>query len=119
MKRKPPAVKKGRRKPAIGAAAPAPYHERLASEQLAVYKRDIGTFITTYRQRTVMGGPPRQTLFFFPGGMACQLWRSKEKFDPRHPNGDLGGYDRLWLDCWTFFGNAEELGMQQDAQGFF
>jgi hypothetical protein len=119
MKRKPSAVKKGRRKLAIGAAAPAPYHERLAAEQLAVYERNIHAFIDAYRQRTLVGGPPRQTLFFFPGGMACQLSRSRKTFDPKQPNGDLGGYDRLWLDFSTFWGNAEELGMQQDGQGLF
>ena len=65
-----------------------------------------------------MGGRPRQTLFFFPGGMACQLWRSDKKFDAGAPNAKFR-YRRMWLDLGTFFGNALKLGMQQDAQDLF
>jgi len=101
------------------ATATAAYHRRRDAEQLEVYRRDIDTFIADYRHRVLVpDGPPRQTLFFFPGGMACQLWRSHRKFNAGNPNEKLR-YQRLWLDLGTFLGNALKLGMQQDADGLF
>jgi len=99
-------------------ASPAPYHRRREAEQLAVYRRDIDAFIADYRRRTVVSGPPRQTLFFFPGGMACQLWRSHRKFEAGNPNAPFR-YKRMWLDLGTFFGNAFKLGLQQDPDDLF
>jgi hypothetical protein len=98
--------------------APPAYHERRNTEQLEVYRRDITTFISNYRRRTWAGGAARQTLFFFPGGMACQLWRSRTKFKDSAPHARFE-YDRLWLDLGTFLGNALKLGMQQDQDGLF
>lgn len=115
MKRNAP----GRKKSRARAAAPAPYHRRRDAEQLEVYRRDIDTFIADYRHRVLLtDGPPRQTLFFFPGGMACQLWRSHKKFNAASPNEKLR-YHRLWLDLATFTGNALKLGMQQDPDDLF
>ena len=119
MKRKPAARKKDRQRLRTRTAAPALYHRRRDAEQLEVYRRDIDAFIADYRHRVLLvDGPPRQTLFFFPGGMACQLWRSHRKFDAGNPNAPFR-YQRLWLDLATFTGNALRLGMQQDADDLF
>jgi hypothetical protein len=101
------------------ATAAAAYHRRRDAEQLEVYRRDIETFIADYRHRVLLtDGPARQTLFFFPGGMACQLWRSHKRFKASEPNAKLR-YRRKWLDVLTLLGNALDLGMQQDADDLF
>ena len=117
MKRKPAGGKKSGRKSGIRTAAAAPYHQRRDKDQLAVYERDIESFIARYRQRTPVGGMPRHTLFFFPGGMACQLWRSDRKFSSSDPNAKLRYDERLWLGLGSFFGKALKLRMKQDRDG--
>ena len=92
------------------------YHETRDRDQLDVYEREINEFISAYKN--ALPSPERQTLFFFPGGMACQLWRSRRKFRDGQANAPFK-YDRMWLTLSSFLWRARRLGMEKDAAGLF
>lgn len=111
--------RKRQKKPGRRALAGPPavgYHERRDQDQLDVYRRDIDDFIRAYKN--AIPSPDRQTLFFFPGGMACQLWRSRKKFKDGQQNPAFK-YDKMWLRLSSFLWRARRLGMQKDAAGLF
>jgi len=96
---------------------PAPTYDDLRDqEQLDVHDSAITDFIQAYRNAA--SSPDRQTLIFFPGGMACQLKRSRKKFEKLAP-GEKIRYQMLWLNCYTFTRGALKLGMQKDADGVY
>lgn len=89
------------------------YDQTRDREQLAVHERVIDDFIARYK-----GSRPRQSLFFFPGGMACQLKRSTKAFKDGVANPPFR-YRLKWLNCLSLLGSALQLGMQKDPDGIF
>jgi hypothetical protein len=88
------------------------YDSTRTSEQLRVLRPEILNFIARYNASSGPGGiGPRQTVFFFPGGMASRLVRAKTAYQPGVA-GQVFDYDELWLNLYTFFaGRARDLKM--------
>jgi hypothetical protein len=113
VSRKTAKKKRGRR---AGAGPVLGYHERRDQDQLVVYHRDIDNFMAAHK--SMLPSPNRQTLFFFPGGMACELWRSTGRFKDGVPNPPFR-YDKMWLRLSSFLWRARKLGMEKDSAGLF
>lgn len=93
------------------------YNEARDREQLAVHKRALGDFVDAYKQGLQSTrAAKRRTLFFFPGGMASKLKRSKERFAEGANTGFH--YDQVWGGCEILTGGAFHLGMYKGADGF-
>ena len=92
------------------------YHKRRDQDQFEVYRRDIDNFIRAYNN--ALPSPNRQTLFFFPGGMASQLWRSTKRFKDGVPNPPFR-YEKMWLNLSSLLWRARKLGMEKDGAGLF
>ena len=117
MSKKSKKTKKAKKLPRRPLAAPViGYHERRDQDQLEVYRRDIDDFIRAYQN--ALPSRDRQTLFFFPGGMASQLWRSTKPFREGVPNPPFR-YDKMWLNLSSLLWRARKLGMEKDGAGLF
>jgi len=63
---------------------------------------------------------PRQTVFFFPGGMASQLLRATQGFQEGLSVPQTFSYEVVWLTLDTLtWGAARDLRMHRDASGAF
>jgi len=110
-------TRRGKRRAKRPVAGPVVgYHERRDEDQLKVHERAIDCFIRAYQN--ALASPERKTLFFFPGGMACQLWRSTKRFKDGAPNPPLR-YDKMWLTLSSLVWRARKLGMEKDRAGLF
>jgi hypothetical protein len=71
------------------------YEQTRDDEQWAAHNRAISDFLAQYGGNGT--GPARQhrTVFFFPGGMACQLWRSTTPYQDGVSQNFQ--YDIMWL----------------------
>ncbi len=97
------------------------YEETRDSEQLRLLTPAIDAFISRYQNPLATTSTcPRQTLFFFPGGMASQLTRATKKFKDGVAAPQTFNYEPLWLTLDAFlFGGARELKMHRDSVGVF
>jgi hypothetical protein len=97
------------------------YAETRDEENLRLLKPSIDDFVKQ-RQRPDNPASPcaRQTVFFFPGGMASRLTRATKKF----VDGAAGppppfNYKTVWVTPDTFVGGAKDLAMHRDSAGTF
>jgi len=86
-------------------------------EQMRVHEGVIDQFIREYRN--ALPSRDRQTLFFFPGGMACDLWRSTKRFKDHGSNPSRFEYDKMWLRPSSLLWRARRLGMVREGQDLF
>lgn len=96
------------------AASALGYHERRELEQMKVHGRVIDRFIAQYKKAPP--SPNRQTLFFFPGGMACQLKRARFKDGDANPTLK---WEKMWLRLSSFLWRARRLGMARESEHLF
>ena len=100
---------------------PLSYAETRDQDTLRLLNRLIDKFIKQSKQQAdATSGCARQTLFFFPGGMASRLTRATKKF----VDGAAGppppfNYDPVWVTPMTPLGGAVDLAMHRDSVGTF
>src|SRR5690349_1981079 len=88
------------------------YDSTRIREQLRVLEPEINNFIVRYNASNgPAGGGPRQTVFFFPGGMGSRLVRATKAFDPAGPSNQVFAYNEIWVNALTFLGGAGKLRM--------
>jgi hypothetical protein len=66
----------------------------------------------------------RQSIIFFPGGMASRLFRAKSPYKANSPPPQLSDFknQEVWLSLWTFGHpqlNALKLKLHKEADGFY
>jgi hypothetical protein len=94
------------------------YAETRNAETLRLLTPAIDAFITRCQQSDNAASTcVRQTLFFFPGGMASRLTRATQKF----VEGAAGPftYEPVWVIPETPVGGARDLAMHRDSVGTF
>ncbi len=99
------------------------YAENRDTEHLRLLKPAISNFITRVQNPLNTSSTcPRQTVFFFPGGMATQLLRATQPFQEGLTVPKVFTYEPepVWLKlgCFTA-GAARDLQMHRDAAGTF
>jgi pimeloyl-ACP methyl ester carboxylesterase len=72
-----------------------PYDQCLIAEQLRRMDKPIEDFLDSYA--THRGQPNQKSVIFFPGGLASELTRANEPFDPNRPVGSYT-YETIWVD---------------------
>lgn len=96
------------------------YDETRDKEQLRLLEPAIDDFINQNKNLlTSTSTCPRQTLFFFPGGMASQLTRARKKFVNGASARQEFKYDPIWVNVATPLGGARDLQMHRDSIGTF
>ena len=96
------------------------YEQTRDSEQLRLSEPAIDDFINQYRNAAPANTAwSRQTMFFFPGGMASALKRATQAYQEGGPANQQFNYETAWLTFDTFLGEALDLKMVKDAQGVF
>src|SRR4029450_2520221 len=91
------------------------------SEHLRLLTPAIDAFINRarYPSATTSTGP-RQTVFFFPGGLANQLLRATKKFQVGTTKPRTFDYEAVWLNEETAKrGSARYLKLHRDRAGVF
>lgn len=93
------------------------YQEARDEEQLRVLldEKSINKFIKAATEN-------RQTIIFFPGGMASKLLRAKTSFDANSSKPLDFKDQEVWLSLWTFGHpelNALKLQLHKEADGFY
>jgi hypothetical protein len=95
------------------------YDETREREQLRMLAPAIDDFINDYLgARAAQPASPRQTVFFFPGGMASELKRATEPFDDNSGEPQSFEYESVWLTFDTFAGGARALEMYKKGDAF-
>lgn len=97
------------------------YEETRDSEHLRLLGDAIKAFIKQcQRPSPTTSTSPRQTLFFFPGGMATQLTRATRKFVDGVGTPQKFDYEPVWFASLnTLVGGARDLKMYRDSAGTF
>jgi len=96
------------------------YAETRDSEHLRLLTPAIDVFIDRYRHpAATKSTSPRQTLFFFPGGIASQLTRATRKFVDGVATPQTFDYEVVWVASDSFDGGARDLKMYRDSAGTF
>jgi hypothetical protein len=97
------------------------YAEVRDREHLRLLTPAIDAFIKRARYPPATGSTgPRQTVFFFAGGIASALWRAKKKFQPGTTKPQTFEYEIVWLNDETHKrGYARRLKMHRDDVGIF
>jgi hypothetical protein len=97
------------------------YAETRDKEQLRLLRPAIDAFIAQLQSpQNTTSTCPRQTVFFFPGGMASQLVRARQPFQDGLTVSQTFGYDPVWITPFVFtLGAARDLAMHRDATGVF
>jgi hypothetical protein len=97
------------------------YAETRDSEHLRLLTPAIDAFINHVQNPAATASTcPRQTVFFFPGGMASQLVRARQPFQDGLTVPQTFSYDPVWITPFVFtIGTAQHLKMQRDAAGVF
>jgi hypothetical protein len=95
------------------------YQKTRDDEQLRFLDKSITKFINKLRP-----AESRQTIIFFPGGLASKLLRSKTAYKANSSAPQSFDYDdqEIWLSAWTFGHpelNALKLRMHKEADGFY
>jgi hypothetical protein len=88
------------------------------SEQLRLLTTVVDAFIAKYGTPST-STCARQTVFFFPGGMASQLKRADQPFIDGVATPQTFNYDPVWIAFDTFVGGARDLKMHRDGAGVF
>ena len=96
------------------------YAETRDSEQMRLLQGAIDAFIAASQSRPPSGSTcARQTVFFFPGGMASQLKRATQPYQEGVP-GQTFQYEVVWVNLpATVLGGAADLEMHRDVTGTF
>src|SRR5262245_35561460 len=71
------------------------YDQCLIAEQLRRLDQPINDFLDSYARHR--NRPDQKTVIFFPGGLASELTRANEVFDPNKAPGTYT-YQTLWVD---------------------
>jgi hypothetical protein len=87
------------------------------SEQLRVIDHAIDDFIDRYNNSSGPANGPRQTIFLFPGGMACTLKRATKPYKGSISGPQTFAYDTVWLTVDTFLGGALDLKIKKVGAG--
>jgi hypothetical protein len=87
------------------------------SEQLRVIDHAIDDFIDRYNNSNGPANGQRQTVFLFPGGMACTLKRATKPYKDSISAPQTFAYDTVWLTVDTFLGGALDLKIKKVAPG--
>lgn len=97
------------------------YAETRDKEQLRLLRPAVDAFIArSQNPQPTTSTCPRQTVFFFPGGMASQLVRARQPFQDGLTVAQTFSYDPVWITPFVFTsGAARDLEMQRDATGVF
>ncbi|HEY7285283.1 MAG TPA: hypothetical protein VH497_07565 [Vicinamibacterales bacterium] len=86
------------------------YDDTRDAEQLRVIDPSIDDFIDRYNNSNgPIGGAPRQTVFFFPGGMGSTLKRAKKPYVDAGPPGQMFDYRPVWLTFEDFLGEVLDI----------
>ena len=93
------------------------YDQTREAEQLRYLDVAIAEFILRYQSNPATEG--RRTAILLPGGMGCTLLRARTPYDDSAGLGQTFQYDTLWLDAFTFLGNALNIAMQKQPDGSF
>jgi hypothetical protein len=93
------------------------YQEARDNEQLRFLDKSIAEFIKEFRAS-------RQTVIFFPGGLASRLLRAKTPFNADISTPQTFDFEdqEVWLSAWTFGHpelNALKLRMHKEADKFY
>jgi hypothetical protein len=93
------------------------YQETRDNEQLRFLDDSIAKFINEFSES-------RQTVIFFPGGLASRLLRAKTPYKANISTPQRFDFDdqEVWLSAWTFGHpelNALKLRMHKEADGFY
>ena len=98
----------------------ATYAETRDDETLRLLTPAINAFIAQcHRPLSPTSTCPRQTVFFFPGGMASRLRRATAKFVDGAVGAQMFNYDTVWVTLLTPAGGARDLKMHRDSTGTF
>ena len=89
------------------------YDSTRDAEQLRMIDRSIDDFIDRYNNSDGLPDGTRQTVIFFPGGLASTLKRAKKPYVNSIPTGQMFDYDKVWLTFASFLGGAHHLGLQK------
>ena len=96
------------------------YDETRDSEQLRLLTPAIDDFINRFQNHQPGASTcSRRTIFFFPGGMASQLARAKQKFVDNLSAPQTFDYKTVWITMDVLKGAARKLEMYRDNQGVF
>ena len=96
------------------------YAENRDAEHLRILTPAIDTFIAQLQNPPPPNSPcQRQTVFFFPGGMASRLCRARQPYQEGVGAPPNVGYDDLWIAWDTFLGGWRKLRMHKDGMGCF
>ena len=88
------------------------YAETRDAETLRLLKPLLDDFISQCQRPLNTGSAcPRQTVFFFPGGMGSHLIRADQKFDDDDSSPQTFTYKEVWVHPSTPFGGARDLAM--------
>ena len=94
------------------------YADTRDSEQLRMLGTDIDNFANQWKAATQNGSCPRQTVFFFPGGMASRLLRADAAYQDGVGIPAGVHYSELWLHPTTL-AFWRDLEMHKDSLGCF
>jgi hypothetical protein len=89
------------------------------SEQLRVMDASIDDFIQRYNSSSGLANGSRQTVFLFPGGMACKLKRAKHPYVEGVSTAQTFAYETAWLepDMLVWPDDVPDLTMTRVAPG--
>ena len=82
------------------------------SEQLRVTDPSIDAFIERYNNSSGPAAGARQTVFLFPGGMACKLKRAKKRYLDGVSTTQTFGYATIWLNPETLVWPSDVLDLK-------
>ncbi len=97
------------------------YAETRDAEALRLLDKAILDFIAQCQQRRTnpASACARQTMFFFPGGMASRLVRATKQFDDNDLSPQQFTYDQVWIVPTTLGGGALDLAMYRHSSDTF
>jgi hypothetical protein len=95
------------------------YDETRDNETLRLLTPAIYAFIAQCQTPRAPSPCPRQTVFFFPGGIASQLMRATTKFIDGIAAPQVFAYEPVWVEPETPVGGARNLKMHRDSSGTF
>jgi len=96
------------------------YADNRDAEQLRLLTPAVDAFIAQYLNPPATASTcPRQTVFFFPGGMASQLVRANLPFQEGVATAQAFNYDIVWLDEDILVSDWRYLKMHSDSAGVF
>ena len=95
------------------------YYTNRDSEQLRMTDHAIDAFIERYNNSSGLADGSRQTVFLFPGGMACKLKRAKKPYIDGASDPQTFAYETVWLRPKNVVWGVPELQMTKMPSGKF